>query len=101
MSDLAYLTLGVTQTVGIFTALLPDVWAVREHDVNDDFAPKVRTAEGVALVLTLGIGLVASVHFRDTTPLLYSGLTGAAMIGLYEYLLRTSAPSTLAQEASA
>jgi hypothetical protein len=81
--------LAVTQSVTLFTAMLPPLVEVRQGSQDDpEFAGDVRTGEAVAALLTVGVGAVASSVVGNAVPFAISVFAAATLVGVYEYTLR-------------
>lgn len=92
MSDNAAVgtTLGITQTVSLFTVLMPPVTDINRHRPDDDhpFTSDVRQAELIAGGLSLTVGVVLSRVENSWTPFTVTAFLVAALIFAYEYTLR-------------
>lgn len=78
----------VTVSVGAFTAMLPDVAAIRRAtraDVNT--CKDVRTAEVASSAVTLVIGLTAGAFVKSPYPLYAALVSCVVLVALYEAIL--------------
>lgn len=81
--------LSVSQSVVVFTALLPPFGEVRKGNVNDpDMRADVRLGEAAASALVIGIGLIASGVTGSPLPTVASAVCAAALVLMYESVLR-------------
>lgn len=81
--------LSVSQSVVVFTALLPPFAEVRKGDVNDpDMRADVRLGEAAASALVIGIGLIASGVTGSPLPTVASAACAIALVLMYESVLR-------------
>lgn len=88
-------TLAITQTVALWTVLMPDLHEVRRHTPGQapEFADDVRQAEMVIGVTSVVVGYVASRIEKSWTPLLASTMVTFTLIAAYEYTLRKDHPA--------
>lgn len=81
--------LSVSQSVVVFTALLPPFAEVRKADKTDqDMMNDVRLGELAASALVIGIGMIASGVAGSPAPVLASAVCAVALVGMYEGVLR-------------
>jgi hypothetical protein len=82
-------TLSVTQTVTLFTVLMPSVSDVNRHmpDDNHPFTADVRQSELIAGVLSLSVGAIMSRIEHSWTPFIAAAFLVAILIAAYEYTL--------------
>lgn len=83
-------TLAITQTVALWTVLMPSIHDVRHYTPGDSpsFADDVRQAELVIGVVGVTVALVASRIENSWTPLVASVLLIGSLVIAYEYTLR-------------
>lgn len=81
---LALLT--VTQAVGLFQSFLPKFTEISatEPDGNAQLVRDVRRGEVAAVVLTLGIGAMASGFTESPVPAISSAVAAFTLVVLYE-----------------
>jgi len=81
--------LAVTQSVTIFSGLLPPVSEIRKATLSDAaVVHDVRTAEFMAAGLVIGIGVVATVLIKSPVPAMVSIIGAAALVAMYEGILQ-------------
>jgi hypothetical protein len=86
MADPGLALLTVTQAVGLFQSFLPkftEISAVDPAD-NPQLVRDVRRGEVAAVVLTLGIGAMASGFTDSPVPAISSAVAAFTLIVLYE-----------------
>lgn len=83
--------LAVGQGVTSFTNFLPNFLDVRRASARDNpsFVKDVRTGELAAVVVTVGIGVIASSLTESPVPAYTSIVMSIILVGLYESVLRT------------
>ena len=92
--DLPFIALGLGQTIGFYTAVMPSPMAVARGSVDDPaFAAHVRLGEQVAGGFAIAVGTAQAIHARSYVPLIYSGVAVALLVLLFEYLLRSDRPN--------
>lgn len=91
MTDPSLSLLTVATSLSTFTALLPDLSAVRLANPKDSVANDVHTGEIVASALTITVGLTASILGKETMPAVAAILCAATLVSMYEYVLSTPA----------
>lgn len=80
--------LSVSQSVVVFTALLPPFAEIRKADKNDkDMVNDVRLGELAASALVIGIGVIASGVVNSPAPVAASVVCALALVGMYEGVL--------------
>ncbi len=87
-------TLSMGQSISAFQAFLPKFTEVRKADPQNDpaFAADVRMGEVAAVVVTMGVGAIASSLTGSPAPL-YTGLFMClVLVFLYESALRAERP---------
>lgn len=82
--------LAVTSSVGIFTALLPELSDVRKGSETGAVAEDVRMGEFASAALVVGIGFTATAMTKSATPLVVSVMSAGILIGVYESVLRAT-----------
>jgi hypothetical protein len=87
----AAMSLGVSQTMTLWTALMPPLAELRETTSWDDpnLALTVRHTELVVGAVALSIGAVGSAAFRTSAPLIATLVTFGVLAFAYEYTLRS------------
>jgi hypothetical protein len=87
----AAMSLGVSQTMTLWTALMPPIAELRETtDVdNPNLALNVRHTEMVVGAVALSIGAVGSAAFHTSAPLIATAVTFGVLAFAYEYTLRS------------
>lgn len=81
--------LSVTQSVAVFTALLPPFSDVRKANPADrDARADVRLGEAAASALVIGIGIMASGLTGTPAPAVASVVCALVLVGLYESVLQ-------------
>lgn len=95
MKDAALAAASVTQTTGLFLAILPGVKNMRETSTATQFAAEVRTAEALATALALGTGVAMGAIGKSRAPVVAAAVTTAGMLIVAEWLLRTKKHPTL------
>lgn len=81
-----------TQAAVLMVTLLPTFHEIRQvTDMSDETVAKVRTSEGMGVVLGLGLGTIASGLSHSWQPLGYTILTVGSILVATEYLLRSGA----------
>lgn len=82
--------LSVTQAVGLFQAFLPKFTEISAADPADNpqLEADVRRGEFAAVMLTLGIGGMASALTQSPTPAMVAALSSLGLVILYESALR-------------
>ena len=92
--DLPFIALGLGQTIGFYTAVMPSPMDIAKGNVDDvAFAAHVRLGEQVAGAFAIAVGTAQAIHAGSFVPLIYSGVTVALLILLFEYLLRSDRPN--------
>lgn len=81
--------LSVTQSVVVFTALLPPLSDVRKSLGDADTVNDVRMGEVASATLVVAIGLAASSMVGSPVPAMASVLSAAALVVMYETVLAT------------
>lgn len=83
-------TLSVTQTISLFTVLMPPITDIHHHngDSSHPFATDVRQAELVAGTLSLSVAAIMARIEDSWTPFIATSILVAVLIGSYEYTLR-------------
>ena len=95
MSDvLGPATLAATQSISLFTTLLPPLTDVRRADPveNPDIAADVRMGEIAAVSITLGLGAVTSALTKSNIPVITAAFASLGLVFLYEWTLRHDRP---------
>lgn len=82
--------LAVTSSVGVFTALLPELSEVRKAQENGQTANDVRMGEFAAAALVVGIGFTASAMTKSEWPLITAVGSAAILVAVYEGVLRAT-----------
>ncbi len=82
--------LSVTQTVAVFTTLLPPVTDVRKAVGDEVMTNDVRMAEGMALGLVVIIGVTATAITKSPVPAMVSIAGAGGMVLMYESILATT-----------
>lgn len=81
--------LAVTQSVTVFSSLLPPVSEVRKATSADvSVLHDVRTAEFMAAGIVVGIGLVASALTKSPVPAMVAIIGAGALLCMYEGILQ-------------
>lgn len=89
--DASAILLSVTQSVVVFTALLPPFSTVRKGDKNDpDMRADVRLGEMASSALVISIGLIASGVTGSPGPAMASVVCALALVAMYESVLAHS-----------
>lgn len=92
--DLPFIALGIGQTIGFYTAVMPSPLDIAKGNTDDlAFAADVRLGERIAGGLSIAVGTAQAVHARSYVPLIYSGLAVALLVIMFEYLLRSDRPN--------
>lgn len=90
--------LSVTQSVVVFTALLPPFTEVRKADKHDiDMRADVRLAEAAASTLVIGIGVIASSVTKSPAPAMASIVCALLLVGMYESVLNNVTPGQISE----
>jgi len=84
--------LGITTSVGLYTAFLPKIPDIRKTPPSSDEAQSIRMGELAAGSLTVAIGLTASTLVKSPFPAALSIASALAMVCMYEMVL--NAPAT-------
>lgn len=84
--------LGITTSVGLYTAFLPDLREIRKTPPSSEDARSIRMGELAAGALTIGIGITATTMVHSPMPLALSIASALAMVCMYETIL--NAPAT-------
>jgi hypothetical protein len=80
--------LSVSQSVVVFTALLPPLAEVRKGSKADpNIRDDVRVGELAATTLVIGIGIIASGVAGTPAPVMASIVCALALVALYETVL--------------
>lgn len=96
-SDQASATLlSVTQSVAVFTTLLPPLSEVRKSRGNADTVNDVRMGELAASALVVSIGLMASTMTNSPVPAMVAILSAAGLIVMYESVLSATPKEAIA-----
>lgn len=84
-------TLALTQTVTVWTILMPPIWEVRENTPGRDpgFADDMRQTECVAGLISVAVGYIMTKVEHSWNPLICSTLLVLTLIAAYEYVLFT------------
>lgn len=90
--------MGVTTSVGIFTAFLPKINEIRHTPPTSEEAKGIRTGEIAATALTVAIGATASTLVKSPYPVALSLASALAMVCMYEMILNT--PATAKENAN-
>lgn len=85
----------VTQTTGLFLAVLPGMEEMRKTSEGTQLAAEVRTAECLATGLSLGTAVVMSLVAKSNAPIYAAFLTAGTMVIVTEYALRRTHKATL------
>lgn len=80
--------LSVTQSVGVFTTVLPPFAEVRKTVGDPGVTNDVRMGEAVASALVISIGLIASAMVKDPAPAMIAIVAAGGMVVMYESILR-------------
>lgn len=87
-NEASAILLSVTQSVVVFTALLPPFADVRKASPADrDARADVRLGEAAASALVIGIGVIASGVTGSPGPAVASVVCALVLVGLYESVL--------------
>lgn len=87
-------TLAITQSVGLFSMLLPKFTDVKNGNPHDpEFATDVHIGEIAASSLTIGIGVIVSGLTGSPVPAFVALLMCAILISLYERALNYKGPA--------
>lgn len=90
---LSVTTMALTTSLGAFYQMLPPISEVRKRSAGEsEFAGDVRMGELMATAVTIGIGGIASSLSGSSTPAILSLLLALALVGMYEYTLRSDRP---------
>lgn len=95
MTDAALTVGSVTQTTGLFLAVLPSIRDIRQTSQGTQSAADIRSAEALAVGLSLGTGVVMGMLGKSSAPVYAALATTATLVIVTEYLLRRSSPPTL------
>jgi hypothetical protein len=88
--DIASATLmGITTSVGLYTAFLPKITEIRNTSPVSSEADAIRLGELAAGALTIGVGLTASSMTRSPYPFVLSIVAALAMVCMYETVLNS------------
>jgi hypothetical protein len=80
--------LSVTQSIAVFSALLPPFAEVRKGNKNDPaMREDVRMGELAASSLVIAIGLIASGVTGTPAPAVVSVVAAVVLVGMYETVL--------------
>ncbi len=86
----ALATTAISTSLGAFYQIMPPIAEVRtKSDSDPTFRANVRVSEALAAFIALGVGGSISALTGNNVPLALSAVFAAAMIGFYEYTLRT------------
>lgn len=92
MSDkgLGGATLGVTQTIALWTVLIPPVSEVRRTTPGEDpdFADDVRNSEAIVIAVSLVVASIMSKLEGSLMPLVATAFLLFTLVAAYEYTLR-------------
>ena len=92
--ELPFIALGLGQTIGFYTAVMPSPLDVAKGSTDDlAFAADVRLGERISGGLAIAVGTAQAIHARSYVPLIYSGLAIALLVVMFEYLLRSDRPN--------
>lgn len=80
--------LSVTQSVGIFSTLLPHLAEVRKSQGDPGTINDVRIGEAAASALVVSIGLMATSLVGSPAPVLVAIASAAVLCFMYESVLR-------------
>jgi hypothetical protein len=87
-ADASGVLLSVTQSVVVFTALLPPFSEVRKASPKDlDMRKDVRLGEAAAGTLVLGIGVIAAGIAGSPAPVIASIICALVLVAMYESVL--------------
>lgn len=95
MTDAALTVGSVTQTTGLFLAILPGVKDLRNTAPSSQQASDIRSAECLAVGLSLGTGVVMGALGKSSAPVYAALATTATLVIITEFLLRRSGSPTL------
>lgn len=79
--------LAATQAITAFSTFLPPISEVRRSSGDPEFAADVRMGEVAAVLLTVGVGVVASSIVGTAVPLAISVFSAVLLVVLYETAL--------------
>lgn len=82
--------LSVTQSVGVFTAVLPPFGEVRKTMGDPATVNDVRMGEMVASGVVISIGLIASLMVDSPIPAMIAIGASGAMVLMYESVLQST-----------
>ena len=82
--------LSVTQSVVVFTALLPPFSDVRKSSGDVDMVNDVRIGEAASAALVVGIGLMASSLVKSPVPAMVAVVSAGALVLMYESALQAN-----------
>lgn len=82
--------LSLTQSIAIFTAVLPSFAEVRKSINDPAMVQDVRVGEAVASALVITIGVTASSMTKSEIPAIVSIASALALVAMYEKTLRTT-----------
>lgn len=87
-ADASGVLLAITQSVVVFTALLPEFREVRRANKNDpDMIKDLRVGEVAAVSLVVGIGFIASTVAGSPAPVIASVISALVLVAMYETVL--------------
>jgi hypothetical protein len=84
--------MGITTSVGLYTAFLPKINEIRKTPPTSDEATSIRMGELAAGALTVAIGMTASTLVKSPYPAALTIASALAMVCMYEMVL--NAPAT-------
>lgn len=86
-------SIAITTALTVFQTVLPPISEVRKQSVdNPTFAGDVRMGEVAAVLITVGVGGLASFISKDSTPAIVSLVASIGIVALYEWTLRCDRP---------
>jgi hypothetical protein len=89
--SIAGTTLAITQTLTVWSVLMPPITEVRENTPgrSPTFTDDMRQTEAVAGTVAVGIGYLMTKLTNTWEPLVYSAMFVTLLIMAYEYVLHT------------
>lgn len=90
--ELSLVTIGMTQTLALWTVLAPNVHDVRAADpvTSKSTVSALHTAEFVVGGIATTIAIISAVYTKSPVPLVVTGVTVLSLIAAYELTLRNT-----------
>jgi O-antigen/teichoic acid export membrane protein len=72
-----------------YSAFLPSIFTIRHFGHEAGVVKDIRDGELIGTGFALVLGGIVSALTENALPFIFAGVTAAAMVGIYEYALRT------------